>query len=66
MQNGRGEEAKAAQVPAFADTLRAAKKVYTVFAESTYDNFWASELDAIGTSYTSAKYWPGKNVSGKS
>lgn len=57
-------EAMAAQVPAFADTLRAAKKS-TVFAESTYDSLWASGLDAIGTSHMSAKYWPGKNTLGK-
>lgn len=57
-------EAKAVQVPVFADTLKAAKKS-TVFAESTYDNFWASGLDVIGTSHTNAKHWPGRNTLGK-
>lgn len=34
-------------------------------ADSTYDNFWAVGLDAIGISHTSTKYWSGKSTLGK-
>lgn len=33
--------------------------------DSTYDNFWAVGLDAIGISHTSTKYWSGKSTLGK-
>lgn len=41
------------------------RKKSSVFADSTYDNFWAVGLDAIGISHTSTKYWSGKSTLGK-
>lgn len=57
VQSGRGEEAKAAQVPA------ESRKKSVQFLQSTYDNFWASGLDAIGTSSIGPARTPRENPS---
>lgn len=56
-------EAKAEQVPVFADSLKTQKRNH-VFVESTYDDFWASGLDKDATIHTCAEAWPGTNKLG--
>lgn len=52
-------EAKADQIPEFADLLKKHKKSF--FVETTYDNYWASGLDKEATIHTRASAWPGTN-----
>lgn len=56
-------EAKADQVPAFADALKKHKKS-DVFVETTFDDFWASGLDRMATIHTLSSAWPGSNKLG--
>ena len=56
-------EAKATQCSEFRDSLRNSKKS-TVFAESTFDDFWASGLNEKETQCTNSDKWPGKNTLG--
>lgn len=56
-------EAKADQVPAFADALKKYKKS-DVFVETTFDDFWASGLDRMATIHTHSSAWPGSNKLG--
>ena len=53
-------EEKMKQVNAFSDKLCKFPKG-TVFAESTYDDFWGTGVDRDGTDHTQENKWPGKN-----
>lgn len=57
-------EAKADQVPAFADSLKKHKQS-DVFVETTYGDFWASGLDRIATIHTLSSAWPESNKLGR-
>ena len=55
--------AKCNQVPVFAETLKKHNKA-VVFAETTFDDFWATGLDKDATIHTVATAWPGDNKLG--
>ncbi|XP_056003557.1 angiopoietin-4-like [Ostrea edulis] len=54
---------KAAQVEHFGKALDNAPK-NSIFAETTYDNFWGTGLDKVQTEHTSPSEWPGQNIMG--
>ena len=58
--NFKVKEEKMKQVTAFSDKLCKFPKG-TVFAESTYDDFWGTGVDRDGTDHTQENKWPGKN-----
>ena len=53
-------EEKMKQVKPFSERLSKFAKG-TIFAESTYDDFWGTGLDKNGTDHTQEGKWPGKN-----
>ena len=53
-------EAKLEQVQEFHDALKNAPQK-ALFVESTYDDFWGSGLNKLGTIHTDKSEWPGKN-----
>lgn len=57
-------KAKYDQVESFRSILEK-HDVDTIFAESTYDDFWGTGLDRVGTDHTNHLKWPGKNQMGK-
>ena len=57
-------ECKADQVPEFKDILKKSGPK-TIFAESTYNDFWGSGLNYEGTSHTDIGEWTGQNHVGK-
>ena len=52
------------QVKTFSERLSKFAKG-TIFAESTYDDFWGTGLDRNGTDHTQEGKWPGKNHLGR-
>ncbi|KAK3086400.1 hypothetical protein FSP39_017897 [Pinctada imbricata] len=57
-------KAKFDQVTEFREII-VKSEVDTIFAESTYDDFWGTGLSQRGTEHTDPKRWPGKNVIGR-
>ena len=57
-------EEKMKQVKTFSERLSKFAKG-TIFAESTYDDFWGTGLDRNGTDHTQEGKWPGKNHLGR-
>ena len=57
-------EAKVKQNKEFKELLMKKGQDVT-FAETTYDDFWGTGLDKVGTMNTNRKYWPGKNALGR-
>ena len=56
-------DAKAKQVKDFRGCF-AEKRKQTVFAETTFDDFWGTGLDRTATLHTSRDKWPGQNTLG--
>lgn len=56
-------EAKLEQVQEFHDALKNAPQK-ALLVESTYDDFWGSGLNKLGTIHTDKSEWPGKNMLG--
>ena len=56
-------EAKVAHVPAFKDALQKSHQK-SIFVETTFDDFWGSDLSKEGTLHTNASKWPGANKLG--